>query len=78
MKNNLANFVEELVVSQSGINTELVPFPINGNLLTVSGSNVSIHTVVAYVGDPALEPLTPKNRSQKQMLTKMCRKQVKE
>lgn len=41
-KSNLANSLQELVVSQSGINTRFVPFPIDCNLFTIPGSNIGI------------------------------------
>ena len=54
---NLANLLEKLSVCQSTIQTRLIAFPVNGDLVTKSSFNISIQAIITDVGDATLEPL---------------------
>jgi hypothetical protein len=60
----LANFTQELRVGEFSILIRLIPLPIHGNLLTISGLHISVHGIVAHVGFAPFKPLSDTNNDQ--------------
>jgi len=55
---HLANTLQYFFVSQCGIHTRVIPFPIERHLITMACFHVSVKGVVTDVGFATLEPLS--------------------
>lgn len=63
MKIDLTNSLQQLRVGQRGIETGFISFPIDGNLVAISGLDVFVQAIITNVGGSALEPLIGKQRN---------------